>query len=43
MNSLNRGGDRSRSPKKNGAGSAGGFPLGIDNSILNQEEIDKLL
>ena len=32
--------DRSNSPKKGGNS---GFPLGIDKSILNQEEIDKLL
>jgi Ca2+-binding EF-hand superfamily protein len=31
--------ERSTSPKKG----ASGFPLGIDKSILNQEEIDKLL
>ena len=33
--------NRSRSPQKN-QGQAG-FPLGIDKSILNQEEIEKLL
>ena len=33
--------ERSNSPnKKQGAG---GFPLGIDKSILNEEEINKLL
>lgn len=33
--------NRSRSPAKKGGDS--GFPLGIDKSILNQEEIEKLL
>ena len=37
---MNRGGDRSNSPGKKGQG---GFPLGIDKSILNEEEINKLL
>ena len=32
--------DRSRSPTK---GKGAGFPLGIDKSILNDEEIEKLL
>lgn len=38
---------RSNSPirgkKKFGAGANSGFPLGIDKSILNEEEINKLL
>ena len=34
--------NRSKSPPKKGGDDAG-FPLGIDKSILNQEEIDKLL
>ena len=38
-------GSRSRSPTKGGAnaGANAGFPLGIDKSILNEEEINKLL
>ena len=37
-------GSRSRSPTKAGAaGANAGFPLGIDKSILNEEEINKLL
>jgi|TARA_B110000305_G_C19207979_1_gene524462 hypothetical protein len=38
--------DRSKSPTKGGVGAKGkgaGFPLGIDKSILNEEEINKLL
>ena len=34
--------ERSNSPGKQG-GKGGGFPLGIDKSILNEEEINKLL
>ena len=34
---------RSRSPQKNKGGAGVGFQLGLDKSILNQEEIDKLL
>ena len=39
--------DRSKSPTKGGVagkgGKGAGFPLGIDKSILNEEEINKLL
>ena len=34
---------RSRSPTKRGPGGKGNFPLGIDKSILTEEEINKLL
>ena len=34
--------ERSNSPGKGDHGK-GGFPLGIDKSILNEEEINKLL
>ena len=33
----------SKSPPKKQFGKDGGFPLGIDKSILNEEEINKLL
>ena len=33
----------SKSPPKNRMGKDSGFPLGIDKSILNEEEITKLL
>ena len=39
-------GSRSRSPTKGGAkgpGGKSGFPIGIDKSILTEEEINKLL
>jgi len=43
----NQSNGRSNSPirgqKKFGAGANSGFPLGIDKSILNEEEINKLL
>jgi hypothetical protein len=41
--SNNRSNSPIRGKKKFGAGANSGFPLGIDKSILNEEEINKLL
>ena len=38
-----RGDSKSPTRKKFGAAAGSGFPLGIDKSILNEEEINKLL